>query len=308
MRIIASLILLVSIFAVRAAAPDSLYRSYPEHRATDIAIRAVGAMAVNATATEVLKLSIHEMRPDRSSNNSFPSRHTSWAFEASSVLANEFFKISPWIPAAAQGAASAVALQRIITERHYASDAVAGAVTGIASTQAAYYLAGLITGRPLAIPASDAEFRPSLSLFTEAVYNLGHSSQAHICTGMSAGLKLVLPLRDKYGISLSALTAATPMRTDGTPEAHPLKALGLTLGGTAHFSLPCRSMALEPAIEAGTMRNLNDDIFASCPKFSFIMRAGCGLLWQLTPSFGVRGTAAYSLTTLDSPVSAICIS
>ena len=55
------------------------------------------ALGVNAAVTYSLKHAIHEKRPDRTDNYSFPSGHTSFAFSGATVLMHEYRKVSPWI-------------------------------------------------------------------------------------------------------------------------------------------------------------------------------------------------------------------
>lgn len=113
------------------------------------------AATVNEAATAALKLGFGRYRPfvagrdgddfhpfDRQ-NNALPSGHASSAFAAATVLAGRF---EPrWIDALAYGAASAVALQRVVDEKHWASDVVLGAATGIFCGRLVLLLDG---GRP----------------------------------------------------------------------------------------------------------------------------------------------------------------
>jgi len=60
---------------------------------------------------------------------SFPSGHAMGAFAVASVLSWEF-RESRWVPWAAYGTATLIALSRVGLGRHYPSDIVAGAVVG----------------------------------------------------------------------------------------------------------------------------------------------------------------------------------
>ena len=60
---------------------------------------------------------------------SFPSGHTTSAFSIASVLASRYD--SSWVGIAAYGAASAAALQRVYSDKHWASDVFTGAVLGM---------------------------------------------------------------------------------------------------------------------------------------------------------------------------------
>lgn len=67
----------------------------------------------------------------KSSATSFPSGHTVSAFAVASVFSAGYENF--WIGPAAYGVASVVALQRIYADKHWASDAFAGAVLGAAA-------------------------------------------------------------------------------------------------------------------------------------------------------------------------------
>ncbi|OGS50478.1 MAG: hypothetical protein A3J79_11170 [Elusimicrobia bacterium RIFOXYB2_FULL_62_6] len=70
----------------------------------------------------------------KSYSTSFPSGHTVSAFAVASVYAAGYDNF--WAGAAAYGAASVLALQRIYSDKHWASDVFAGAVLGTAAGRA----------------------------------------------------------------------------------------------------------------------------------------------------------------------------
>ena len=77
-------------------------------------------------------------RPDDSANNSFPSGHTAQAFLAASIVHNEFRDKSQWYGIGAYTLATGVAAFRMINNKHWESDVVAGAGFGILSAHLAY--------------------------------------------------------------------------------------------------------------------------------------------------------------------------
>ena len=80
--------------------------------------------------TWVLKELVHERRPDRSDNRSFPSGHTSVSFAAAATLEKRY----GWragLPALA--VASFVGFARVQADKHYVHDVLAGALIGGAS-------------------------------------------------------------------------------------------------------------------------------------------------------------------------------
>ena len=272
---------------------------YRQVRPAERVVSATSAVAVNLAFTEVLKKTVHEMRPDRSSCNSFPSRHTSWSFTASTVISHELYDRSPWWCVGSQALASAVGLQRVMSERHFGSDVVAGATLGIASTELAYWIVGrLFGGRPYA-SRSYNDFRTGLSLITEAQYNL----DGDMCTGFGSAVRFQLPFTSQWGAVASMRVSSAPVKTsDG--RYRPLDAVGATVGMMGHFVLPDDCLALEPVVEAGGAAMKSTAGFGHS---RYCFEAGCalGLSWRLTENFAFRAEAGYRLRTLPRAVSAI---
>lgn len=84
-----------------------------------------------------LKYTIHEERPDKTDNRSFPSGHAARAFMAAELVRMEYG--TGW-GIAAYGTAVGVACLRVYNDRHWWQDVVAGAGIGILSTHIAYCL------------------------------------------------------------------------------------------------------------------------------------------------------------------------
>lgn len=102
--------------------------------------------ALTLGVTGGLKYAVHDMRPDRTDNKSFPSGHTSAAFAGAAILHKEFHKVSPWISVAGYGVAAATAIDRVRRNRHEWDDVFAGAAIGMLATEAGYRLGDLLTG------------------------------------------------------------------------------------------------------------------------------------------------------------------
>lgn len=101
---------------------------------------AVMAVAVNAT-----KYSVKEMRPDNSTRNSFPSGHTATAFVAATILHKEYgLTRSPWFSVGGYSVAIGTGFMRVLNNRHWISDVMAGAGIGILSTELGYFLGDLL--------------------------------------------------------------------------------------------------------------------------------------------------------------------
>lgn len=285
---------------VSAAQPDST--TVEKRRGGKIVVAATASAALNAAFTETLKSAVHEIRPDRTSHNSFPSRHTSWAFTASSVVSRECYRYSPWWGTGAQTAATLVGLQRVRARRHYASDVIAGAALGIVSTQISYWLAGKIfhssaSKRSLAYN----DFRPGISVSSEAVYNLDDE----IRTGFGLSFRGQLPFSCRWGGIISLRTASAIVKTDGI-DSSPLNSYAAVAGMTGHFLLPAEWLAVEPSIQAGAL--VSESVRGYCgAACGFEADCEVALSWRLTSCFGVRGSVGYRLVTQPVPVSAVTV-
>lgn len=90
-------------------------------------------------AVAIIKNTTHQLRPDGTTYNSFPSGHTAQAFAAATFLSEEYKDRFRWMPYAAYGLASTVGMMRIANNRHYVSDVLVGAAIGILSMKASYW-------------------------------------------------------------------------------------------------------------------------------------------------------------------------
>lgn len=79
------------------------------------------------------------LRPDSSSFNSFPSRHTAAAFMNAEFLWQEYKHHNKWLAASGYVVAAATGYLRMQHNRHWFSDVVAGAGIGILSTKLTYW-------------------------------------------------------------------------------------------------------------------------------------------------------------------------
>ncbi|MGQ7944392.1 phosphatase PAP2 family protein [Flavobacterium sp. WC2509] len=79
-------------------------------------------------------------RPDGSSNNSFPSGHTATAFAGAEFMYQEYKDKSIWYGISGYVVATATGAFRVVNNRHWVTDVVAGAGIGILTTKAAYWM------------------------------------------------------------------------------------------------------------------------------------------------------------------------
>jgi membrane-associated phospholipid phosphatase len=85
-----------------------------------------------------LKYSTHVVRPDGSDQRSFVSGHTAQAFAAATFFQKEYGHVSVWYTIGGYTAATAVGALRILNNKHWLPDVLAGAGIGILSTNLVY--------------------------------------------------------------------------------------------------------------------------------------------------------------------------
>ncbi|WP_375419324.1 phosphatase PAP2 family protein [uncultured Hymenobacter sp.] len=84
------------------------------------------------------KYIVRNERPDGSDDLSFPSGHTAQAFLAASIVHTEFRDKSQWYGIGAYALATGVGALRMLNDKHWQADVVAGAGFGILSAHLAY--------------------------------------------------------------------------------------------------------------------------------------------------------------------------
>jgi len=95
---------------------------------------------LSAQLVTALKHGTHQLRPDESTYNSFPSGHTTTAFIGAELMNQEFGWRSPWYSVVGYSMASGTALLRIMNNRHWLSDVIAAAGIGMLTTKFSYWL------------------------------------------------------------------------------------------------------------------------------------------------------------------------
>jgi membrane-associated phospholipid phosphatase len=88
------------------------------------------SMATTVGTAEVLKRTVHSMRPDGSDNKSFPSAHTAVAFAAVRFMDKRYGQdmapYTPWLYAAA----AMTGVARVEAKKHHWQDVLAGGALG----------------------------------------------------------------------------------------------------------------------------------------------------------------------------------
>ena len=112
----------------------SIGRLTGNSRVARVGAHLLRAQIVSQTVTHSIKAVVKRTRPDGSTQNSFPSGHTSVSFASATVLQREFgWKVG--LPAYAM--ATYIGMSRVEGKRHFASDVLFGAAIGVMAGRAA---------------------------------------------------------------------------------------------------------------------------------------------------------------------------
>lgn len=100
-----------------------------------------------AASVNTIKYTAKVERPDKSSNNSFPSGHTAVAFMGAEFLWQEYKDVSIWYGIVGYTIAAGTGAFRIYNNKHWVGDVAFGAGIGILSTKLAYWLYPTVENR-----------------------------------------------------------------------------------------------------------------------------------------------------------------
>lgn len=186
------------------------------------------SVAIMAAVVNGMKYSIGTLRPDGSTHNSFPSGHTATAFTAAHILHKEYGELSPWISVGGYTIATFVGVSRILNNRHWISDVLAGAGIGILSTELGYFLADLIFkekglhdfGAPdFTIPERPSQIGLTMGLqFPLSTIELGNGQRLVSAIGSRMGVEGAWYINRNWGIGASAAVATLPTTLESRPE------------------------------------------------------------------------------------------
>jgi membrane-associated phospholipid phosphatase len=109
------------------------------HNLCDMAILYALGNGLETGIVVLIKSTSGRLRPDGSAHNSFPSGHTATAFVAAEFLHQEYKDQSVWISVGGYTAATLTGMFRMLNNRHWFSDVVAGAGIGILSVKTVYW-------------------------------------------------------------------------------------------------------------------------------------------------------------------------
>ena len=245
------------------------------------------SLVVNAAITELLKHSVKEMRPDRSDNGSFPSRHSSYAFTLGSIAAHELYRFSPFWVIAAQTAANAVGMQRVYASRHYPSDVLAGAAIGLASTELGYGIARWLfpdrNPRPTLKPLDNM---PGLSASTVALLSFDSRGEGLSSgCGIESALHFNLPTSDYFGLGASFRMRSQPVYYDGA-FCGSVNGAALTVDGYAFRAFGL--WAAEGMASVGLLRNF-DRPQSVAPAWTGLLDISAGIYRRVARALSIGG-------------------
>lgn len=235
---------------------------------------------VNAAATELLKHTVQEWRPNLEDNHAFPSRHTSWAFAASTYLSTTFYRRAPWVPLASQALATGMGLQRVHCGAHYGGDVAAGLVVGAGSAVLGDVLSRWIFGRDLCLRGANTVVAPALSVHSEVLLPLSRGPQGWH-SGFAGTVRGQWPLWRCVGVSAAATAWAVSRLQPGHQQYIPAaEGVAVMAGACVLQPLGIYSLAFTAGAEAGAsyVRRCNDNK-------AFAARVRAGAQWQLTRHF-----------------------
>lgn len=111
-----------------------------KHNLRDRTIIYASSQLIAAAFTLPLKYTVKEERPDRSNTMSFPSGHAATAFSNAQFMFREYKDTNFWLSLSGYPFAIFTGVYRILNDKHWLGDVVAGAGFGILSTELAYWL------------------------------------------------------------------------------------------------------------------------------------------------------------------------
>lgn len=295
----------VDTVASPVSASDSIHGYFPSLKWRDVKPQ-IGRVATNLAIGAALKLavvdglkhSVHEMRPDRSGNNSMPSRHAAWAYGLATTATEYLVPYSPFWGVGAHAVAAGVGFERMIDHKHYAGDVLAGAGIGIGTSILSGEITKWIFHSPgaFSFPGSIVG-NASVSFSTGASFPLAKTyGPLNLGSALISQLQFSANLTDTWDLQASLMMQTAPLKREGY-YLGVVSHTGLTLGGGYHC--PVADTPLEFSASAGVgMR------YAFAPKNICVKRLSpygevdVRLDLHLTSTFTVGAQVGYSLSSL----------
>lgn len=167
----------------------------------EMAIAHAGGTVASLVLVHVPKLVVGRMRPDGSSANSFPSGHSTTAFMTATWLQKEYGDSLPWLCGIGYGMATLTAQQRILRNKHWTTDTMAGAVLGVAAAELGYWLSDIILGRHSYRFFDEFSYDTSLK-YWDVSYWYSRRLAFDGRHGTAASLQIQAPLGAHWGLAM----------------------------------------------------------------------------------------------------------
>ncbi|MGN0188038.1 MAG: phosphatase PAP2 family protein [Candidatus Cryptobacteroides sp.] len=170
---------------------------------------------IMAGVVNALKYSVRRMRPDGSSTNSFPSGHTATAFMAATMLHKEYGWKSTWFSVGGYTVATVIGISRVMNNRHWTTDIMAGGAIGVGSVHLGYFLSDLIfkdkylldgyeRPDPFSFDPDRKYYEAGFWFSRRFVVGKATDKEAGLLpsSGSSAGLSVMIPLIPRSGLAV----------------------------------------------------------------------------------------------------------
>ncbi len=250
--------------------------------------------ALVVSTSEGIKRAGKIQRPDGRDNHSYPSGHTAIAFMGATMLNKEYGHISPWIGYSAYSAALSVGLMRVMKNRHWSSDVLAGAGIGIMGTEFGYWLSDLCfpkesngKGYSMKEDLEDCD-RPHFINSFFGYYipisskNIGNGMRLKTSNGGVAGVEGAYFLSRHFGIGAEISFSNIDYIVEGDPQLEDDSSFFSTLAG-GYFSCPIyQRLCLGARLMGGisVYPDINRNIKASGDGSGFTCLAGISIGMQ----------------------------
>lgn len=307
MKKILSLVALIAITLQSYAFDNITVDTTFTNRVAPVAARIGLAMSINAGATELLKSTIHEWRPNHHNDDSWPSSHTSWAYTFASIVTHETMHHSGWWSFLASSFAAGVGAQRVLSNSHFPKDVIGGMWVGRISTEVGYALSYLIfphSRRPL--PNGAANWQAAVEVSTGAMYALrGGTLESDTKIGLNTAITFTLPMGDHWGWAAQLSLRSVPLYSRLTGRfTDMLNGAGLALGPVAHISLPWRRWSCELRAIGGILRQF-DGRDNHRDNFGFTLDLSAAGICRISSSLAMGAQVGYGVWTMHCPIQSL---
>ena len=250
--------------------------------------------AIMAAAVNGVKYSVGRLRPDGSRHNSFPSGHTATTFMTATMLHKEYGWRSPWFSIGGYTVAAVTGISRIMNNRHWLTDVVAGAAVGIGAVHLGYYLTDLIfKDKHIKEGYIDPEFfyDPSMKHYVaEMIFArrfILNEADAPF-RGSMAGVSVDIPVIPGIGITTRATASSLICKDSGIASVYNALA-----GGYYNLHFAKRFELQAKALGGYAWQSDRSTASAFSPVSGLDVCAGLGLSFMLDSNFKIKAFAEY---------------